>query len=266
MQNTTYIDLKTREQETIFFFMLNAFLCSRLETDNESDDDEEVNIYMAQLLLSLVDGSFYSEHAEVLASTPTDVYFKVEEGHTPRHKLQVYRANADHRLVSFGVFGGFGEYQSRHRKAFAAPDAYLEEAQQYYGWAALFCTRLSARYRGLALALEKIAARFGTYCDILGHLSAHHLNLMRQLTPGELFHLEREVNQAALPHIQEEALNHLLDAYNQWQALGTPDSRRHFQEECARYQQVNPAFDPSYFKKGIAEDSQGHIVDRSLQP
>lgn len=253
MRDVAYLDLKTHEQETLFFFMFNAFLCSRLDTDQDSDGDEEVNMYMAHLLLSLVDGRFYTEHAEVLGSTPAEVFAKAEQEDTPRHKLQVYRVNADHRLVCFGLFSGSGERQSLYRQTFANPAAYLDEAQQYYHWAALFGHRLPARYQGLALALAKIAVHFETYSTVLTHLSATYLQLMPRLSSGELFHLEREVHQAAQPYIREEALNRLLDAYNQWRAQATPENRQHFQDECARYQQMNPTFDPSCLKTGVAE-------------
>lgn len=73
---------------------------------------EEVNTYLAHLLLSLADGRFYTEHTEVLGATSAEVFAKAEEEDTPRHKVQVYRATADHRLVSFGVFSGAGERQS----------------------------------------------------------------------------------------------------------------------------------------------------------
>ena len=141
-----------------------------------------------------------------------------EQCRSDRHKLQVYRANADHRLVAFGVFAGFGGHQSLYRRTLTPPEAYLEEAQQYYSWAALFCTRLPGRYRGLSLALEKIAADFDTYCDILGHMSSKYFNLLPQLGSGELFHLARQAHQAALPSLEEKALDQLLDAYNQWKA------------------------------------------------
>jgi hypothetical protein len=252
MQDVAYLDLKTREQETMFFFAFNAFLCSRLDTDQDSDGDEEVNVYMAHLLLSLVDGRFYTEHAEVLGSTPAEVFAKAEQEDTPRHKLQVYRANADHRLVSFGLFSGSGERQSLYRQTFANPAGYLEEAQQYYHWAALFGNRLPARYQGLALALAKIATNFETYCAVLTHLSTTYLRLMPRLSSGEVFHLEREAHQAAQPYIREEALNRLLDAYNHWQTQKTPEARRRFQDECALYQQVNPVFDPSCLKGEVA--------------
>ena len=246
MQDTAYLDLKTGEQETMFFFMLNAVLCSRLDTEQDSDGDEEVNMYLAHLLLSMVDGRFYTEHTEALGATPAEVFAKAEAEDTPRHKLQVYRANADHRLVSFGVFSGSGEHQSLYRQNFTVPAAYLEEAQQYYQWAALFGQRLPSRYQGLALALDKIAAHFETYSAVLAHMSANYLQLIPRLSQGEVFHLERQAHQDAQPYIREEALNRLLDAYNQWRTRATPEHHRHLQEECARYQEVNPQFSPAY--------------------
>ena len=38
-----YTDLASEEQEQIFFFLLNAFLCSRLDTGNETEQDEALN-------------------------------------------------------------------------------------------------------------------------------------------------------------------------------------------------------------------------------
>ena len=105
---TKYTDLGNGRRETVFFFMLNAYLNSRIDTNNESNGDEEVNMYMAALLESLVDGSFYVDHADSLAPTPTDVFSKIEDSHSDRRKFDVYRTNADHRLVAFGLFAGWG--------------------------------------------------------------------------------------------------------------------------------------------------------------
>ena len=112
MQSAMYLDLDSREREQIFFYLLNAFLCSRLDTGNETEEDESVNVYMAQLMHALVDGSFFSHRSEMLATTPSDVHSKVEEQESDRYKFQVYRANADHRLVAFGIFSGFGDRRS----------------------------------------------------------------------------------------------------------------------------------------------------------
>ena len=244
MQNVDYLDISNREREKIFFFMFNSFLCARIDTENETEDDEDVNMYMAQLLHSIVNGSFYVDHVDELANSPTDVYEKLESGPGDRHKLQVCRSNADHRLVSFGVFSGFGDHQSLYRQTVTPPEAHLEYAQEYYGWAAAFSARMPDRYKGLTEVLEKIATRFGTYRAILEHMRTRYFNFIPRITPGELYHLEREIHQRALPQIKEEALDQLLDAYNQWRDRPDAETRQKLQDACACYQQLEPEFDP----------------------
>ena len=64
---------------------------------------------------------------------------KAEESGTDRGKTNVYRTNADHRLMAFGLFSSFGVYH-----------------------------------------------------EVLGHMAAHHMDLMERLSPGQTWHLEHE--------------------------------------------------------------------------
>ena len=244
MQATTkYTDLDSGQRETVFFFMLNAYLNARIDTENESDGDEEVNMYMAHLLESLVDGSFYVNHADELAPTSLDVFSKVEDSDSARRKVDVYRTNADHRLVAFGLFDGWGGHRSLYRRSCTPNESYLEEAQRYYGWAALFCTRLP-HCSGLGGTLEKIAVHFNTYLDVFNYMGTHYLHLLHRLTPGEVYHLERKAHEAALPRIEEQALDRMLDAYNDWKADPSAANRECLQVECGRYQTLRPEFRP----------------------
>jgi hypothetical protein len=244
MKNADYLDISTQEREFFFFFMFNSFLCARIDTENETEDDEDVNMYMAHLLQSAVDGRFYVDHAGVLATSPVDVYEKGEEQGDNRHKLEVYRSNADHRLISYGVFSSFGQRQSLYRQNSTPPEAHLEYAQEYYSWAAAFSARLPDRYKGLTEVLEKIAARFDTYQAVLAHMRARYFNFLPRLTPGQLFHLEREIHDRALPQIKESVLDQLLEAYNQWRIDPGEETRRKFEEASERYHQLVPDFDP----------------------
>ena len=144
MDSTAYLDLRNGEREPLFFFMLNAYLQSRIETDHESDGDEEVNVYLAGLLLSLVDGRFYADNVDRLATSALDVCQKAEESGTDRGKTNVYRTNADHRLMAFGLFSGFGDHVSLYRRGTTPDEAYIDEARQFYSWAGAFCSRQAA--------------------------------------------------------------------------------------------------------------------------
>ena len=250
MQDADYIDLQNGEREPLFFFMLNAYLCSRLDIEQESDEDEEVNVYIAHLLHSLVDGTFYTENAEVLADAPYDVFAKVEERASDRHKLKVYRTNADHRLVAYGLFDGFGNHQGLYRKSTTPQECYLEQAQQYYGWAACFSERLP-RHQGLACALHKLARDFEMYQSVLSHMGATYFGLMSRLSPGEIFHLERQAHEAAKPVLREGALDQMLDAYGQWCREPNAESRQRFRQACDIYREFDKTFNAGVF---AAED------------
>jgi hypothetical protein len=247
MQDATYLNIDTGDRETVFFFMLNAYLLSRIDTEHESSEDEEVNVYMAGLLQSLVDGSFHAGHGEWLGTTPTDVFSKVEEGDTNRHRLEVYRSNADYRMIAFGLFSRFGDCHSDRRSLTASGDANLEEAQQYYGWASVFSSRMPERYHGLSVTLEKLAENFDTYVDVLSYMGANYMNFIKRFSAGQMYHLGREAHEAAVPRIHEHILDHMLDAYNQWKAEPTMDNRRLLTAASTQYMQVDPEFNPDVF-------------------
>ena len=107
---------------------------------------------------------------------------------------------------------------------------------------------MPARYGGMAVTLEKIATRFDTYVDVLRHLGLRYFDLIERLSAGELFHLEKQAHEAALPKISEHALDHLLDAYNTWKTDPTPINQQRFQVDCEIYQELNPDFEPHLFE------------------
>ncbi|MCH7790061.1 MAG: hypothetical protein IH940_11570 [Acidobacteria bacterium] len=159
--------------------------------------------------------------------------------------------------MAFGLFDGWGEHRSLYRRTCTPDESYLEEAQQYYSWAALFCARLPDRYNGLGGTLEKIATGFDTYLDVLRYMGSHYFHLLYRLTPGEVFHLERDAHQAALPHIEEQALDRMLDAYNEWKASPSAENRSSLQRECIAYRTVKPDFRPEALGiEGMQGDSR----------
>ena len=169
---------------------------------------------------------------------------KAEESGTDRGKTNVYRTNADHRLMAFGLFSGFGDHVSLYRRGTTPDEAYIDEARQFYSWAGAFCSRLPPRYRGLATTLEKLADGFGAYHEVLGHMAAHHMDLMERLSPGQTWHLEHEAHEAALPQIEAHALDHMLDAYNRWRVEPNKTTRKQFLEASTPCTELKSGFDP----------------------
>ena len=246
MESTKYLDLENGSREPVFFYLLNAYLQSRIDTDHESDGDEEVNVYVAGLLESVVTGKFYSDNADHLAISATDVCEMADASESDRQKAGIYRTNADHRFLAFGLFAGWGEHVGTSRRAVTPDGAELEDAQQFYAWAALFVARLPSRYQALGVTFEKLADHFDIYREALRHMAANHLGLLPRLSRGETFHLERQAHEGALPKIEEFALDQMLDAYNDWRAQPCEASRERFFTHSETYTQLRPGVDTRY--------------------
>ena len=166
-----------------------------------------------------MDGRFYADNVDRLATSALDVCQKAEESGTDRGKTNVYRTNADHRLMAFGLFSGFGDHVSLYRRRTTPDEAYIDEARQFYSWA-------------------------GAYHEVLGHMAAHHMDLMERLSPGQTWHLEHEAHEAALPQIEAQALDHMLDAYNRWRVEPNETTRKQVLEASTPYTELKSGFDP----------------------
>ena len=75
-----------------------------------------------------------------------------------------------------------------------------------------------------------------------------YFHFIERLSAGELFHLEKQAHEAAVPKISEFALDHMLDAYNTWKTEPTLENRKRFQDECEVYQELNPELEPHLFE------------------
>ena len=67
--------------------------------------------------------------------------------------------------------------------------SHLEEAHRYSEWTAPVSHRLTSKYGGLTLTLEKIAIAFDTSLDVLRHLGMNCFVLIERLILREFFHL-----------------------------------------------------------------------------
>jgi len=96
-----------REIEPTFFFMMNCLLYSRLESGNPSNQnyyDEDVNVYLANLLTSFMNPDFHERTRKYLSPYDTDLFDKVRNSPDVRLKYTIYKTNADFLLISIGIF------------------------------------------------------------------------------------------------------------------------------------------------------------------
>ena len=58
MESVKYTIISGDETEPLSFFYLNSWLQSRIDTGNESDGDEDVNMYVAGVLVRDATGNY----------------------------------------------------------------------------------------------------------------------------------------------------------------------------------------------------------------
>ncbi|MFH1681429.1 MAG: hypothetical protein ABIH26_12415, partial [Candidatus Eisenbacteria bacterium] len=93
--------------EPSFCYMMDTLLQSRIATRNESNRDfydEDVNVYLALLLNSLVTDRFHRTTARYIVRRPSDLCEILDHAENLYAKREIYRANGDFLLVQSGVF------------------------------------------------------------------------------------------------------------------------------------------------------------------
>ena len=121
-------------------------------------------------------------------------------------------------------------------------DLRLNEASSYYRFANTHITRLSRKKTGVAEVLEKLSDRFETYLKILSHMRVAYLNLMRRLSKGEIFHLQRETQQGAGPGLIQEGRDSFLDAYADWLRSGSEEDRKEVNSRAEELSKIDTTF------------------------
>ena len=127
MKSFPYQVLGTNEREESLFFILDSLLRSRIETGEETIDDEDVNIYLAGLLHSFLDQSFYRTYGDTITRYDSQIYDLAEVPGDPGVRFRVYKGNADFALMAAGVFEKKGQTLLRDRIDLSRADLQEED-------------------------------------------------------------------------------------------------------------------------------------------
>ena len=233
--DTLFYQIPGPQTETTFGAIIEMLLKTRLklhlETSRESND-EDVNAYLAGLLVSYIDSKYLQVISEALSHYDIDVFHAVEKAEDRVHAYWIYKVNADDLLVSMGIFGQLKEQAKGE----------IVRLKRYYAYASEFQRRIYGKPTAVGEVHTKLADRTERYLKILEGTRSDYLHLMELTRPEEfaawLHQLERELPLKAL---QDE----FLDAYSAWskdrQNLEVRQRLRQFLE---RLQSLDPHFQP----------------------
>ncbi len=233
--------------QTSYFFMLNCLLHSRVHTGLESNSDyydEDVNVYIAHLLNAHVDPKYLARTSSCIALGDADLRRMIDETNDDRDRFMIYKTNADYLLIAVSVFDRFEDkHFNRHAAFHISKETYVGRAATYYEIAASYATKLNRGTGAVAEVLHKLSIGIDTYVKILSYLRGQYLDFIRRYSPGELFHLERSIQQIERDETIERLRNEFLDTYNAWLKTPTEDLKGQLLEQAKHMKGVDPSFE-----------------------
>ncbi|MCK4305725.1 MAG: hypothetical protein KAY24_15915, partial [Candidatus Eisenbacteria sp.] len=239
-----YLDIKSssRDVRPTYFFMMKCLLYSRMETglvSNKDFYDEDVNVYIAHLLNSFIDPNYVQRANKYLSKYDTEVFHRLEDSKDARLKYTLYKTNADFLLISLGIFDNATGLDpttssspiSPERKIFQpSEEAYIGRGKTYYRFAYTYSQMIHDPHAAITDVMEKLSEGFEKYIRILAHMRGEYLNLMDRLSRGEIYHLERTVDESKKTEDLKQKQDRFLDLYMDWKKDNSPETRAELDE------------------------------------
>ena len=242
-----YVDLKetTRELQPTYSFMINCLLYSRMETglvSNQDFYDEDVNVYLAHLLHSFINPDYVEQSRKFLSRYDTDVFRRLSNSTDARLKYLIYKTNADFLLVSIGIFDNPMAAEGHRSKIQPSEEAYIGRGKTYYHFAYSYSQQMHRKNAGVGDVLEKLSVGFEKYLRILSHMRGEYLDLVKRLSHGEVYHLERSIDEQSQQEMLRVKQDELLELYSAWKQEPNKETTENLERVVSEIRQLNPDF------------------------
>lgn len=267
MRPLPYLDLQTdeatdwqTERASAPEFLLRCLLGAREEASLPSNDrgfDEDVNVYLVGLLQNLLSAAFHERSRELTFTRDLDLASEVRRAADDRFAYRVYRTNADHLLLSIGLFHHV-EAAARPQLSWAhrEPEEFIGRGETYYCTASNLLRRLRRQPSGVESALKKLGRDFEYYVQILQRVRTSYFHLSCRLSEGVLFHLLQndEVGDATGPAAVSDRYDAFLDAFTQWKQRRDADA---WEQLAARVEELRTVDEEFRFQMPAPEEILG---------
>ncbi len=242
-----YVDLKdtSRDLQPTYHFMINCLLYSRMETglvSNQEFYDEDVNVYLAHLLHSFINPEYVEQSRKFLSKYDTDVFRRLQASSDARLKYLIYKTNADFLLVSIGIFDNPAAADAHRAKHQPSEEAFIGRGKTYYHFAYTYSQQMHRKNAGVSDVLEKLSVGFDRYLKILSHMRGEYLDLMKRLSQGEVYHLERSVDEHSAQELLRVKQDELLELYSAWKREPSDATMESLERVVGEIRQINPEF------------------------
>jgi len=236
-----------REIEPTFFFMMNCLMYSRLETgisSNRDFFDEDVNMYLANLLTSFMNPDYHERSRKYLSRYDSSLFDKIKDSNDVRLKYTIYKTNADFLLISIGIFKNPDQMRPGAKDAFLKDneEVYMGRAKTYYQFAYSYSQSMFRKATAVSEVLEKLSRGFEQYVQILSHMRGEYFNILDRLSSGDVYHLERSIDKFTANDELKALQNEFLDLYSNYMKNRDPELRTKISELVRKIQSIDESF------------------------
>jgi response regulator RpfG family c-di-GMP phosphodiesterase len=95
---------------------------------------------------------------------------------------------------------------------------------------------------GVSDVLEKLSNGFEKYLRILSHMRGEYLDLMKRFSQGEVYHLERSVDEHAQQELLRTKQDELLELYTAWREKRDSQTEESLERVVGEIRALNPSF------------------------
>ncbi|MCD4690092.1 hypothetical protein K8S17_01380, partial [bacterium] len=180
-------------------------------------------------------------------SSDDELFRMVEAAPSDRERYLTYKTTADFLLLSIAVFDTVDRKCAHLPAVLRTPrEVFIARAATYYAHAASYACKLHGSPNGIARVLQKLSGGFENYVRILTYMRAQYLGLLNRYSPGELFHLDRQIEDIRRGEAIEQVRNEFLEAYSAWMKTSDDVPREELRDELARQAQRLSEIDPDF--------------------
>ena len=179
-----------------------------------------------------------------VAPTDADVATSFDSCVDSRTRYETYKANADFLLMAVSVFDLFDEPKHSCPHHLRTPkQVYIGRASLYYSLASSYANKLAHGSSPVADTLLKLSEGIDDYVKILSYMRGQYLDFIRRYSPGELFHLDRALEEIHKDETIEQMRNEFLDTYHAWMKTGVPELKQKLEEQAKLLRELDPTFE-----------------------
>lgn len=243
-QEPYYFNLEKRERELELNYMLSSLLKTRIRMgiSDEPDPEEDVNVYLAHLLVDFAQPDYRERAERYLGETDVEVIRRVDASRDNSWRFHIYKLNADHLLLSVGVLERVGERLSRASRGRDC-DFYIGRGKTYYEIASGYQERIYRKETALGETLDRLSTFFEKYVGILGKVRGDYFHLVRQLSEGQVSRLLEELKAYEDESGLREKRDQFLDLYSEWLKTRQEPLRLKLDELAKEIRVIDPHFD-----------------------